>query len=249
MLRKFFHVAFPYVNHYEVTQTYVWRQAFPLQQQLAEEFRGGELGHYYEFGVFRLRSIINFNKVRKWAAWRNKALRNIRIFAFDSFAGLPELAPEDVDDPAFYKGEYACSLDEVKSIAEKNNIKDIEYIKGYYEDSLTPELAGKMVKAPPSLVHIDCDTFSSTMSVLRWLDPIALPGALYFFDDLWCYFGHPEHGELGAIHTYNADPTTRGMLVEHPLGLGSKKVWMYCPRDPEYGVHYATRAQMEALLM
>lgn len=249
MLRKFFHVAFPYLNHYEVTQTFVWRHGLPLQQKIADEQRGGELGHYYEFGVFRLRSIINFNRIRKWAGWRNRALKDMRIFAFDSFAGLPELAPEDVDDPAFAKGEYACSLDEVQAIARKHNIKDIDYIKGYYEDTLTPELMGRMTASPPSLVHIDCDTYSSTMTVLRWLDRFALPGALYFFDDLWCYYGHPEAGELGAVNAYNADPTTRGMLVEHPLGLGSKKVFMYCPRDPEYGVHYAARARLEALLV
>ena len=67
---------------------------------------------------------------------------------------------------------------------------------------------------------------------MRWLDGFALHGAIYFFDDIWFYLNHPDAGETKAIGEYNADLSTSGMLIEHPLSLGSKKVYTYVPRDP-----------------
>ncbi len=241
MLKKFLRITFPYLNHYEVTQSYVWRRGLQLQKRIAEEDRNGFIGHYYEFGVFRGRTLINFDKVRRMAAWRDKSFKQIKIFAFDSFQGLPELAEHDTYDPHFVQGSYACSLPEVKRNLEKNRVRNVEFIEGFYDKTLTYELANRLKEKPPSLVHVDCDTYSSTIQVLEWLDGFALTGAIYFFDDLWRYHGHPDAGELGAINAYNSNPDTRGFLVEHPLGLGSKKVYAFCPRVPEHSVNYSEK--------
>ena len=239
LYRAFFNFFFPYVSVSTVTQSYVWRQGLKHQRLLAQLFRGKELGHFYEFGVYNLSSITKFNFVRNFHARFDSTFKKVGIYAFDSFEGLPAPTTEDVRDPLWKRGDYSCSLDDVKRIAQKYKIKNIQYIKGYYENTLTDALAKELAANPPSLVHVDCDLYTSTITVLRWLDKIALPGAIYFFDDIWRYYGHPDHGELKAIREYNADTKTRGQLVEHPLGLGSKQVYCFCPRNPEESVAYA----------
>lgn len=85
---------------------------------------------------------------------------------------------------------------------------------------------------PPGFIHTDCDLYSSTRDVFVWLDGFALLGAIVYFDDIWDYFVHPEAGEMRAINEYNADNSNKGMLIEHPLSLGSKTVYAYVPRNP-----------------
>lgn len=235
MITKLLRFIFPYFNYDSVTQAYVWRLALKLQLRIANTQRKGTLGHYYEFGVFRLRSIINFNFVRNIYSLRYKIFKYINIYAFDSFEGLPESSAGDVKDPAWEKGTYLGKLDDVKMIAKRKNIKNIQYMEGFYNDILTDELANAMKNTPPSLIHIDCDLYTSAIIVLKWLDKIALPGAIYFFDDIWRYHGHPDAGELKAIREYN-DLPMRGMLIEHSLSLGSKKVYIFCPRNPQESV-------------
>jgi hypothetical protein len=236
LIAKLLHYIFPYLNFDRVTQVYVWRLALKLQLRFANTQRKGTLGHYYEFGVFRLRSIINFNFVRNIYSLRYKIFKNINIYAFDSFKGLPESSAGDVKDPAWVRGNYLGRLYDVKLIAKRKNIKNIQYIEGFFNESLTDELANKMKSTPPSLLHIDCDLYSSAITVLKWLDKITLPGAIYFFDDIWRYHGHPDAGELKAIKEYNNDLSTRGMLIEHSLSLGSKMVYIFCPRNSQESV-------------
>ena len=40
-----------------------------------------------------------------------------------------------------------------------------------------------MSENPPSIIHIDVEIYSSTLTVLKWLDKIALPMSIYIFDD------------------------------------------------------------------
>lgn len=234
----FFNFIFPYVSHDTVTQSYVWRMGLENQRRLAAAYRDGKLGHYYEFGVYNLSSITKFNFIRKLKGRRHADIAKMHIFAFDSFEGMPPSTAGDVADPAWRQGDLRCTLDEVKKLAARYKVKDITFIKGYYENSLTPELSAQLAATPPSLVHVDCDLYSSTITVLRWLDKLALPGAIFFFDDIWRYYGHPDAGELKAIREYNDDPAMRGMLIEHPLGLGSKQVYCFCPRNPGETVEY-----------
>ena len=53
----------------------------------------------------------------------------MKIFAFDSYEGLPENEITEDDDSVWKKGEFCGSLDEVKNNVAKYKIKNIEYIK------------------------------------------------------------------------------------------------------------------------
>ena len=162
----------------------------------------------------------------------------MKIFAFDSFAGLPH-DPRDLRDPIWVKGAYSATLDEVRENAKRNKVSGIEYIKGFYKDTLTAALAEEMKATPPSIVYIDVDLYSSAIAVLNWLDKIALPGAIYIFDDVWANGNHPDTGESKAIIEYHLVKSSRGFLTEDPISLGSKTVYRFCLRDPEENAHFA----------
>ncbi len=224
----------PNIFHYKVTQPYVWRHAFKYRIWEASLNKNEEIGHYYEFGVFKMRTAVNFHRVRRLKSFWTKQLKDIRMYCFDSFEGLPAPSKGDFSrDSIWVKGAYTASLESAQLVAKKYKIKNIEFIKGYFSDSLTTELKDRLNKYRPGFIHIDCDLYSSTADVLKWLDGFALPGAIVYFDDIWDYYAHPEAGEMRAINEYNSTNSNRGMLIEHPLSLGSKTVFAYVPRDPE----------------
>jgi len=80
---------------------------------------------------------------------------------------------------------------------------NVHFIKGFFEDSLTPALASELSAYPPSIVTVDVDFYSSTKSMLKWILPFAPTGFLFYFDDIWLFYGHPEMGPLAAINESN----------------------------------------------
>ena len=49
-----------------------------------------------------------------------------------------------------------------------------------------------------SLIHFDCDLMSSTKNALNIIDPFISEGAVFLFDDYFCYGGDPKFGEARA---------------------------------------------------
>jgi hypothetical protein len=92
-----------------------------------------------------------------------------KIYGFDSFAGLPEYWK-----PGDEKGCFARStLPDVR--------KNVDLVVGLFEDTL-PNFV-KMHSEPISFMHVDCDLYSSTKTVLRWLHPQIVSGTIIVFDE------------------------------------------------------------------
>ncbi len=116
---------------------------------------------YLEFGVYEGRSL------RWWA--QHLSQPDARLVGFDSFEGLPEdwrpgqgqgrfrtAGPPDVDDPR------------------------VSFVVGWFDETLpgyTPPEHDQLV------VNVDCDLYSSTRTVLAWLEPHLRPGSLVYFDE------------------------------------------------------------------
>ena len=213
-----------------ISKTWIFRQALALQVTLSrKELRPRSLGNFYEFGTFKGSSLILMGNLKRLYTLYFPELKNFELYSFDSFEGLP-INKSDHNDPVWLEGEFYGSLNEVKKNMKSNSLK-ANYIKGYYEHSLTEQLAKKMSKFPPSIIHIDVDLYSSTLTVLKWLDKFALPMSLYIFDDIWAVGNHPDLGEQKAINEYNSLKDARGFLIESPLSLGSKTVFSFTLRD------------------
>lgn len=227
-------------SFHAISSLWCFRNALTLQANIArKKHRVRELGNYYEFGTFKGNSLITVGNLKRFFSIIYPELRNFELFSFDSFEGLPQ-NNLDHHDPVWQKGEFCGNLEEVKRNVSSYLIK-AKYIKGFYSESLTEELALQMSKYPPSIIYIDADLYSSTIEVLKWLDKVSLPMAIYIFDDIWATGNHPELGEQKAIIEYNSLTNTRGFLVESPISLGSKTIFSFNLKDTLSDPYYSIK--------
>jgi predicted O-methyltransferase YrrM len=92
---------------------------------------------------------------------------------FDSFAGLPEAWRD------YPEGMFA---------SEPPDVPNTQLVTGLFADTL-PGFDFKAVE-PIGLVHMDCDLYSSTTTVLEHLRPHIQPGCYIVLDNYWKF--HPD---------------------------------------------------------
>jgi hypothetical protein len=102
-----------------------------------------------------------------------------KVFGFDSFAGLPEAWR-----PGFPRDVFATStLPEVRA--------NVELIVGLFDRTL-PAFCDSH-SSPVSFIHIDCDLYSSTQTILGQLRDRIVPGTILVFDEYFNYPGWELH--------------------------------------------------------
>ncbi len=101
---------------------------------------------------------------------------NGEFYLFDSFEGLPEAWHENP------KGKFAVKSNGY-AIPDFHDSRT-KVIEGWFEDVLP-------VDATFDFVHIDCDLYSSTKTVLENIK--VRPGTIMLFDELWGYKVWKEH--------------------------------------------------------
>ena len=139
-------------------------------------------GLFLEFGVFQGNTINIISSMKP----------NQIVYGFDSFEGLSENWRTGFD-----KGSF-----NLNGIIPKVN-PNVELIKGWFDDSLPKFL--QTHKAPCSFIHIDCDLYSSTKTVLSLLKNQIVSGTILLFDE---YFNYPswqenEHKAFMEFVQYN----------------------------------------------
>ena len=160
------------------------------------------VGDYLEFGVFRGDSLLCMDRARREAGL------SFRLFGFDSFEGLPELAPEDRSlgwKPGSFRSNYGGTRRRLTS--EGIDWSRTVLVKGWFDKTLTPELrsAHELVKA--STIMIDSDLYSSARTALEFSAPLIRDEAIVFFDDWDGGSGLAERGEgeARAFHEFLAE--------------------------------------------
>lgn len=166
---------------------------------------------YYEFGVFRGYALHSAQQ-----SARQLGADQVRFYGFDSFEGLPRLDEADRDGSMFFEGQFACSRPFVESALKKHgaDLSTITLVEGYFDQSLTPELKSNLPLKPVGIAVIDCDLYSSTVPVLRWLDELVQPGSILMLDDWRSYGGDPAKGQQRAFGEWLS---TRKDLVAEPM--------------------------------
>ena len=125
-------------------------------------------GLWLEFGVYKGDTISYIAK-------------NIKstIYGFDSFKGNP-------DDwrSGHQKGEFA--LRDIPSFAQ-----NIEIVPGWFKDSIPEFLIDH--RESIAFIHIDCDLYSSTKTILNELKDRFRIGSIIVFDEFFNYPGWKNH--------------------------------------------------------
>ena len=177
-------------------------------------------GSYYEFGVGWGGTLSKYlSALRAFSRAYSVDTSGYRSIAFDSFEGLPASSdPRDVH-PMWRPGDFSHSQLEVsrrlRSLGLPDGPPTVTFVPGRFAESLTPQLRDELAAAPPSLVTVDVDYYSSTRTVLRWIRPMLSDGTIFYFDDIWSFHGDREKGELAAIAEFNAEGP--GRLNDFPL--------------------------------
>lgn len=134
----------------------------------------------------------------------NNFLSNKKYFGFDSFEGFPEPGDEDNSTRNPKKGEWNHTNEEfvISNLNdlgfENEHYKKIKFIKGFYEKIFQQE-NDNITKI--SLLHIDCDLYSSTrISLETWFDKVQKNGLIVFDEYLNSALNFP--GAVKAIDEF-----------------------------------------------
>lgn len=185
-----------------------WRShvTFPSRAQvleLAVQLARPVAGHIVEFGVFKGYS----TRVIRDELWRSRlwdrSQRGKRIYACDSFEGLPE------DYEHLGAGTFATPVP---------RLTGVRVVKGFFENSLTPELAKEVGQV--SLAHLDADLHTSTVCALDWVAPLLHAGSLLLFDE---FMGEDPAEERAFVDWLDRSGVTVAMIAlfgREPSGKG-----------------------------
>jgi O-methyltransferase len=164
-------------------------------------------GHIVEFGVY---TGLSLALLAHGHACGPKGMRR-RVVGFDSFQGLP--APSELH-PRWKAG--ACSTiggwhplvpeaslvtpDITRRLFESCRLEPPELHVGAFD--ATASAVFPSVYPEVALVHVDCDLYESTRTVLDAVAPSLQDGAMLLFDDWFHYRGNPQRGEARAFQEF-----------------------------------------------
>jgi predicted O-methyltransferase YrrM len=132
-----------------------------------------------EFGVFKGTTI---NHLARLAPGR-------RLHGFDSFTGLPEN----------WKGARYSAVNFDRGGKKPKVAANVTLIEGWFDKTLPQFLAREA--GPIAFLHVDCDIYSSTKTVLDLTAPRLAPGAVIVFDEFFNYKGY-ELNEYKAFFEF-----------------------------------------------
>lgn len=129
------------------------------------------------------------NESREW--------RRGDVHSFNSFLGLPEQRTEPGTWPTWDKRLAPLRRGTFSQGGKPPfDAEGIVWHVGWFNETLPRFLAER--QEPVGVLHVDCDIYSSTASVLELIEPRLLPGTVIVFDELINYPGYAAH-ELKAF--------------------------------------------------
>ena len=146
-------------------------------------------GMALEFGVYRGETLERIARARD----------DKQVYGFDSFQGLPEFWLPDHQAGRFGPDDPAG----VRGVPE---IPGAELVVGWFDETVPGFMAEH--PGPVAFLHVDCDLYSSTKTVLEHAGPRLQPGSIVVFDEYFNYPGWQGH-EFRAWQEYVAATGTQ----------------------------------------
>ena len=146
---------------------------------------------WLQFGVYK------GSTLKKIAAATNNT-----VYGFDSFLGLPETWRQSKDSSFDQRYTIKGSFS-LRGNLPKLHAANARLIKGWFNDTL-PGFLKKRQTTSISMLHIDCDLYSSTAYILTTLKTHIRVGTVIVFDELINYPSFEEH-EFRALSEWLND--------------------------------------------
>ena len=129
-------------------------------------------GSILEFGSYKGGNAIFMSYVA------DRLYPGTRVFALDTYEGMP---PTDKDVDAHNEGDFGgVDLDELRGHAQRLGLNNLEFVKGYFEQT-TPDVLRRA--GPIALAHIDCDIKPSVEYSYEAVKPAMVEGGYIVLDD------------------------------------------------------------------
>jgi O-methyltransferase len=172
----------------------------------------GITGDYVEFGSSGAKSLSQAHEVlAAMGATR-------RLWAFDSFEGLPAATSEHDEHPVWGGGGRFASwtgrppegtdpveagLAQFHDDCARFGVPRDAYtpVAGWFEDTL-PALGAAGEPRDIALAYVDCNMYSSTVTVLDFLAPRLKHGMVVAFDDYHMWTSTDVSGQRRALHEF-----------------------------------------------
>lgn len=184
-------------------------------------------GVYLEFGSHELNT---FRMALNTLGAYGKPNSIPKFIAFDSFEGMPE--PTGIDRQKIWgKSMNFTSLDHFYKVTRRDAHR-VEAVKGFYEESLPKFDWPKEQRI--ALAFLDCDYYSSTAEVLRFLADKLSHGTILGFDDWNCYYADPLRGQRLAFSEFR-DLVGSRLHFEEFQGIGSGGMSFVCLEREKMG--------------
>jgi hypothetical protein len=169
-------------------------------------FRGDRLTQAYETATF-LTKWIRSGKDPYMKKASTRSLEQMRFFGFDSFEGLPKANTIDVaqgQEEWIGEGGFSASLEEVTALMPKKGISEgrIKLIKGWFNETLTPETKRQLELKSAAIVYVDCDYYESAVPALEFVTDLLVDGSVLIFDDWFIFRGRSDRVEQRAFHEW-----------------------------------------------
>ena len=140
---------------------------------------------YLEFGTCHGGSMLEY-----YSLYKENNIQNNTFYGFDSFKGLPV---ENNDPLTVWKeGEFSTGGHINPGLLNKS---DMIIMDGWFCDTLNDNTAKMFYDKKAGLIHIDCDIYSSTKTVLDLLSTRIKKGTVIIFDEYIgnLYWEEDEH--------------------------------------------------------
>lgn len=156
----------------------------------------GISGDYVEFGSWGANTL-NLAHRAMVASGRTR-----HAWAFDSFEGLPDAQDDRDHHPGWQPGSDLGQggVEKFHEACADHGIPRDAYtaVAGYYDATLPP-LGTSEAPADIALAYVDCNMYSSTLSVLEFLEPRLKHGMILAFDDYFCWSATQVSAERSAF--------------------------------------------------
>lgn len=234
-----------YLNMVAKPRTWTRKWAFSFYRiemvySVLKEFRARYQG---PFTILELGTAngYSFNKML-YATRYMKMEDEVICHAFDSFEGLRP--PTDKEDAGLMsndwrEGQYKGNYETLKNHIQQQGYENFRIHKGYFEETITPELVQSLKDTPPILIWVDCDYYKPALHAFKQLLPIIPSGCVFYFDDFEFNYGSKFTGEARLV-----DEVNRGLhgenielIRDYGLGLDSRSVYRFINYDdssPQY---------------